>query len=112
MLQPVQQYQLVFEGSWPSAVTFLDSSRRVAAANQDGEIFVWNLPEAPPEAPESGKTDGTKKPEAPNVPPAWRLDGHTNAVSRLLYDNRRKLLVSSPFNEKLKDTLSVRKLHR
>jgi WD40 repeat protein len=102
MLQPVLQYHLVFEGDWPSAVTFLDSSRRVAAANQDGEIFVWELPETPPAAPEPPKTDGAKKPDAPDHPPAYRLDGHTNAVSHLVYDERRRLLISASFDRSIR----------
>jgi WD40 repeat protein len=102
IFQPVLQYQLVFEGDWPSAVTFLDSSRRLAAANQDGEIFVWELPEAPPEAPEPAKTGETKKPPAPDVSPTWRLDGHTNAVSHLLYDARRRLLISASFDRSIR----------
>jgi WD40 repeat protein len=102
MFQPVLQYQLVFEGEWPSAVTFLDSPRRLAAANQDGEIFVWELPEAPPESPEPAKTEGAKKPAAPDVPPTSRLDGHTNAVSHLLYDPRRRLLISASFDRSIR----------
>ena len=47
-VKPTLRYQLTFEGSWPTAVAFLGSGRRLAAANQIGNIFVWELPEAPP----------------------------------------------------------------
>jgi WD40 repeat protein len=102
MLQPALQYHLIFEGDWPSAVTFLDSPRRVAAANQDGEIFVWDLPETPPALPEPAKSEGGKKPEAPDLAPVYRLDGHTNTVSHLVFDQRRKLLISSSFDRSIR----------
>lgn len=102
MLQPVQQYNLIVEGDWPSAVTFLDSSRRIAAANQDGEIFVWDLPETPPQPAEPPKADAAKKPEAPDLPPTCRLDGHTNAVTHLAYDPRRKLLISASLDRSIR----------
>ncbi len=102
MLQPALQYHLVFEGDWPSAVTFLDTSRRVAAANQDGEIFLWELPETPPVLPEPAKADGAKKPEAPDFAPVYRLEGHTNAITHLVYDQRRKLLISASFDRSIR----------
>ena len=55
MFTPTLQYQLTFEGLWPSAVAFLDSSRKLAAGNQKGEIYVWELPETPPEIPAEEK---------------------------------------------------------
>lgn len=101
MFQPKLMYQLTFEGSWPTAVTFLDSSRSVAAGNQDGLLYVWELPETPPEVPPP-KREGGKKPEAPNVNPIRRLDGHSNAISRLLYDAGRKQLISSSFDHTIR----------
>jgi hypothetical protein len=44
---PKLLWQLTFEGNWPSAVAFLGSSRKLVAANQDGQMYVWNLPEEP-----------------------------------------------------------------
>src|SRR5262249_25409947 len=56
----------------------------------------------PVEAPGPANADGAKKPEAPDLPPAYRLDGHTNAVSHLTYDRRRKLLVSASFDRSIR----------
>jgi hypothetical protein len=42
------RYQLTFEGEWPTAVAFLGSSNRLAAGNQAGQVYVWNLPDTPP----------------------------------------------------------------
>ncbi len=98
MLQPVLKYQLVFEGGWPSAVTFLDTPRRIAAGNLNGELYVWDLPETPPLLPEPKKPDGSRKIEAPDVPPAYRLEGHSNAVSHLTYNMPLKLIASASYD--------------
>ena len=98
MVKPVLRYQLTFESpGWPSAVTFLDSSRRLVAGNQEGEMYAWDLPETPPELP-TEKKPGGKAPDAPNVSPTLRLNGHTNVVSHLHYDAARKLVISSSFD--------------
>ncbi|MFM9960224.1 MAG: WD40 repeat domain-containing protein [Planctomycetaceae bacterium] len=69
--KPTLIWQMPFESesAWPIAVTFVGSNR-VAAANQDGQLFVWELPSAPAES----KT----------LWPVRRLDGHTNGVTRLV----------------------------
>lgn len=100
MFSPSQQYQLTFEGLWPSAVAFLDSSRKVAAGNQKGEIYVWELPETPPELSEEEKKNKERK--GPNVHPVRRLEGHTNAISWLIYDGARKQLISSSFDHSIR----------
>jgi WD40 repeat protein len=100
MFQPKLLYELTFEGSWPMAVTFLDSPRRVAAGNQDGLLYVWELPETPPEP--MAKKEGEKKPAAPNVPPKRKLEGHTNQISRLLFDKDRKQIISASFDHTIK----------
>lgn len=87
-------YQLTFEGSWPTAVAFLDSGRRLAAANQLGQIFVWELPETPP----TPAPNAPKDRPAPNVFPVRRLDGHTNEITRLLTPPGGKVLLSSSFD--------------
>lgn len=101
MFTPTLQYQLPFEGLWPSAVSFLDSSRKVAAGNQKGEIYVWELPETPP-AISAEEKEKNKERKAPSVHPARRLEGHTNAISRLIYDAARKQLISSSFDHTIR----------
>lgn len=101
-MKPKLLYQLTFEGSWPVAVTFLEHERRVAAGNQDGELFVWDLPETPPELPEPKEKNPERKREAPDVPPARKLVGHTNTITKLLYDAGRKLLLSSSYDRTIR----------
>lgn len=85
------RYQLTFEGSWPTAVAFLGSGRRLAAANQLGALFVWELPDTPPPfTPRSGQER-----RAPDLPPLRRLDGHTNEITRLAVTPDGKRLVSA-----------------
>lgn len=85
------RYQLTFEGSWPTAVAFLGSGRRLAAANQLGQIFIWDLPETPPPLdPKAGKDR-----QVGNVWPVRRLDGHTNEITRLLVTPDGKHLISA-----------------
>jgi WD40 repeat protein len=57
------------ESGWPMAVAFV-GPQRVAAGNQDGQLFVWDL---------SSVTAETK-----TVSPVRRLDGHTNGITRLV----------------------------
>lgn len=80
-MRPV--WKLPFEGAWPTAVALLGSHRRVAAANQDGVILVWDLPETPVATKvkdEQGKeVDGFETPS-----PTRQLIGHENSVQRLL----------------------------
>ena len=61
-------WTLPWEEEWVTAVTFLGSNR-VAAGNNLGRILVWDLPEKPGGTP-------------PN--PVRRLDGHTNAITKLV----------------------------
>lgn len=88
-------WQLKFEGSWPTAIAFLGSGRKLAAGNQDGQIYVWDLPEqsASPAAAEV-KAEG-KEAQAPSVDPVRRLDGHTNAITRLVASADGKELISA-----------------
>lgn len=102
MWHPKLQYQLTFEGSWPTAVTFLDSHRHLVAGNQQGKIFAWELHETPPVLGEIEPGTGARKAEAPNVPPVSRWDGHTNAISQLLFDARRRQVVSASFDRTLR----------
>ncbi len=69
--KPTLLWQMPFESesAWPMAVAFVGTNR-VAAGNQDGHLFVWELPTAPAES----KT----------LWPIRRLDGHTNGITRLV----------------------------
>jgi WD40 repeat protein len=91
--KPTLRYQLTFEGSWPTAVAFI-GPRRLAAANQLGHVFVWDLPEKPPEEKIDPKSDR----KAPNVWPTRQLVGHTNEVTRLIATPDGKHLVSASFD--------------
>lgn len=91
------RYQLIFEGSWPTSVAFLDSGRRIAAGNQLGQIFVWDLPETPP-----ALDPKIKDRQAPNVWPTRRLDGHTNEIVRLLVTPDGKNLISASLDRAIR----------
>ncbi len=100
---PKLLYQLTFEGAWPSAVAFLGSGRRLAAANQDGQLYVWELP-AEPGKFEPGKFEPEKNSDrkAPNHAPARRLDGHTNGVTHLRSTRDGKLLISASIDHSIR----------
>lgn len=91
--KPKLAFQLTFEGSWPTAVAFV-GPRRLAAANQLGRVFVWELPEKAPAFKAEPKADR----QAPNVWPARQLVGHTNEVTRLAASPDGKFLVSASFD--------------
>jgi len=92
--KPTLQYQLTFEGLWPTAVAFLGSGRRIAAGNQRGQIAIWDLPEKAPEF----KTDPKNDRKAPNVWPSRILDGHTNEITKLIATPDGKHLVSASYD--------------
>jgi WD40 repeat protein len=101
MFQPTLMYQLTFEGNWPSAVTFLGSWQQVAAGNQDGFIYAWELPETPP-ALNPTDSKGENKRLAPNVAPCKQFTGHLNAISQLLFDAKRQQLLSASFDHTIR----------
>ena len=70
-----------------TAVAFLGSARKLAAGNELGEIFVFDLAEA---------AGGT-----PPVP-VRRLDGHTNAVTALALVPGTQRLVSSSYDHSIR----------
>jgi WD40 repeat protein len=80
--KPTLVWQMPFESesAWPVAVTFVGPNR-VAAGNQDGQLFVWELPAAPVES----KT----------LWPIRRLDGHTNGITRLVATPDETLISAS-----------------
>jgi WD40 repeat protein len=91
------RYQLTFEGSWPTAVAFLGSGRRIAASNQSGHIYIWDLPETPPAF---DKKD--KERQAANVFPVRRLDGHQNEITRLIVTPDQKHLISASLDHTIR----------
>ncbi len=95
--KPIHQWQLSFEGEWPTSVAFLGSSRRIAAANRAGQIFVWDLPESAPPPEKLGD-----EMVAPDFAPARRLDGHTNGVSRLAATADGGTLISASLDHSLR----------
>lgn len=95
---PKLLWQLTFEGNWPSAVAFLGSGQKLAAANQDGELYVWELPT---EAPKFEPPKNSER-KAPDQPPVRRLDGHTNGISRLRATRDGKLLVSASLDHSVR----------
>lgn len=74
--KPALQWQLTFEGSWPTAVALAPSGKQLVAGNEKGELFVWDLPDAA--LAEPGKK------EAPSLAPVRQLVGHTNGITRLV----------------------------
>lgn len=97
--KPKLRYQLTFEGSWPTSVAFVGSNRRIAAGNQLGQIFIWNLPDTPPAFQPKGPSADR---QAPDVPPLRRLDGHQNEITRLLVTPDGKNLVSSSLDRTIR----------
>lgn len=87
-------YQLTFGGSWPTSIAFIDNDR-LAAGNQLGQIYVWDLTAA-------GAKPAGKDRTAPNLDPVRRLDGHTNEISRLACTPDGKLLLSSSYDRTLR----------
>lgn len=99
-LQPTKlthQWRLLFEGAWPTSTAFAGSPRRIAAGNRDGLIYVWDLPEEPPESEEKEPAKGEKKStdDGADVSPTLRLDGHTNGITHLVATADGKTLISA-----------------
>jgi WD40 repeat protein len=84
-------WQLTLEGAWPTAVAFLSESR-LAASDQLGRIFVWDLPASPPAGAviEPGPLERT----AADHPPGRWLIGHENSVTGLCPTPDGKQLIS------------------
>ncbi len=91
---PIHQWQLSFEGEWPTSVAFLGDERRLAAGNRSGQIYVWELPENPPQ-PQAAGGKNSKNDRPPDFPPVRRLDGHTNGITHLRTTPDGRTLVSS-----------------
>src|SRR6266545_3281058 len=87
LTKPTQAWNLPWDPDWVTAVTFLGSSRRVAAGNNLGQIVLWELPE---------KAGG----DPPK--PVARLDAHTNVISRLAATPDGKTLISSSYDHTIR----------
>src|SRR3954452_19899073 len=80
-------WTLPWDADWVTAVTFVGPSRRVAAANNLGQILVWELPE---------------KAGGPAPSPVRRLDRHTNAIPRLVATADGKWLYSASYDHTIR----------
>ncbi len=80
-------WTLPWDDDWVTAVALLGSTRRVAAGNNLGQVYVWDLPE-----------------KARTTPPApvRRLDGHTNVISRLLATPDGRWLISASYDHTIR----------
>jgi WD40 repeat protein len=96
---PQLLWQLTFEGAWPTAVAFVGGNQRIVAGNQNGQMFLWDLPATPPTF-EPVKNSERK---APDLPPIRRLDGHTNGVTRLVVSPDGKTLYSSSLDRTIRE---------
>jgi len=99
-------WQLTFEGAWPTAVAVLGNSRRVAAANRAGEIYIWQLPDksAESDAGQAGtKDDGKDQDDRLGGPPPVRqLVGHTNGVTRMVVADGGKTLITASLDHSIR----------
>jgi WD40 repeat protein len=76
-------WSIPWNSDWVTAVSFVGSSRRLAAGNQLGEILLWDLPAL------SEKT----------IPlPQRRLDGHKNAITALTTTSDGRWLISTSYD--------------
>lgn len=99
--KPVHKWQLSFEGEWPTSVSFLGDSRHIAAGNRAGQIYVWVLPENPPQ-PEQAQKDKKKEDRPPDFAPIRRLDGHTNGITHLCASPDGKTIISSSLDHTIR----------
>jgi WD40 repeat protein len=76
-------WALPWDATWVTAVTFVGTSRRLAAGNNFGQIFLWDLPE---------------KTGSPAPPPVRRLDGHTNTITALAATPDGRRLISTSYD--------------
>lgn len=82
-----QSWTLPWDADWITAVSFVGTTRRVAAGNNLGQILVWDLPEDA---------------KAPLPSPVRRLDGHTNVISRLLSTADGRWLISGSYDRTIR----------
>src|SRR5262245_33739089 len=76
-----------WDADWVSTVAFLGGTRRLAAGNTLGQILLWDLPEKPGDPPPA---------------PCRRLDGHTNAITRLCATPDGRWLISASYDHTIR----------
>lgn len=76
-------WTIPWNGAWVTAVTFIGASRRLAAGNREGQLFLFDLPE---------------QANGPPPAPVRRLDGHTNLISGLAVAAGGKQLISTSYD--------------
>lgn len=76
-------WNILWNRSPLTAVTFLGSSQRLATANAQGHLLLWKLPE---------------KPGATSPVPIRRLDGHTNGITGLAATPDGRWLISASYD--------------
>lgn len=79
-------WTLPWDADWVTSVSFVGNNR-VAAGNKQGDILVWNLPEAA---------------DAKAPPPSLRLAGHTNELTRMLITPDQKTLITASCDRTIK----------
>ncbi len=80
-------WTLPWDADWVTSVSFLGSTRKLAAGNNLGQILLWDLPD---------------KPGGPPPRPIRRLDGHSNVVSRLVATADGRWLFSSSYDHSIR----------
>jgi len=99
---PSQKWHLSFETEWPTSVVFLGSSRRIAAGNRLGQIFVWDMPENSPKLSPDGQKNEKKADIPPNIDPIRQLVGHTNGITQLRVTPDGKTLISASLDHTIR----------
>jgi len=100
-LKPKQHRQFLFGPHWPTSVALL-AGDKLAAGDQSGRIFVWDLAAEPVQAAAGAKPGGSGKPSAPDAPPIRMLIGHTNGIARLVASPDGRRLYSAGWDHTVK----------
>lgn len=96
--KPQHEWQLNFEGDWPTSIAFLGDSKTLVAGNRSGQILLWNLTENIPEQAADAKQPDDRP---PNQNPIRIYKGHTNTVTHLRALPGGKGFVSSSFDHSI-----------
>ncbi|MEX0703386.1 MAG: hypothetical protein WD069_14925 [Planctomycetales bacterium] len=98
--KPQHVWDLTFEGDWPTSVAFIGGSRKLAAGNREGKIYLWDIPDAPPENPDLNK--GGRKRERPDLDPVRLLEGHQNGITHLISTADGNTLISASLDHSVR----------